>query len=259
MTKRFKVRASARYVSEAALAVSLAALAGTAFAAVPGYVTGGGGDYAVTDSSGNCWKTSGWSAENARDPCDAVPRAAAAAPAPIAEEAPKPVEPAPIAEAPAPVIEKVDLSTDVLFEFDSATLKDSGKKKLDEIAQTAQGADVDRVRIVGHADRIGSEQYNQELSERRAQSVKEYLAQSGADAQRVEAQGVGKSEPVTGSECDRMGPARKSNTKLVACLQPDRRVEIEVLGQREAAAGTETPSSAGASSQQQNSGSTSGR
>lgn len=258
MTKRFKVRASARYVSEAVLAVSLAALAGTAFAGVPGYVTGGGGDFAVTDSSGNCWKTSGWSTENARDPCDAVPRAAAAAPAPIAEEAPKPVEPAPIAVAPAPVIEKVDLSADVLFEFDSATLKDSGKQKLDEIAQTAQGADVDRVRIVGHADRIGSEQYNQELSERRAQSVKEYLAQSGAAADRVEAQGVGKSEPVTGSECDRMGPARKSNTKLVACLQPDRRVEIELLGQREAAAGS-APSSAGTSTQQQDSGSTSGR
>jgi OOP family OmpA-OmpF porin len=185
-----------------------------------------------------------------------VAHAATPAPAPVAEE-PKAVEPAPVAEAaPAPVIEKVDLSTDVLFAFDSATLKDAGKTKLDEIAQSAQGAEVDRVRIVGHADRIGSEQYNQELSQRRAESVKAYLAQNGASADRVDAEGVGKSAPVTGNECDRMGPARKANTKLVACLQPDRRVEIELLGQREAAGETSSGAGAGSSSP---SGSTSGR
>ena len=81
MTKRFKPGAAARYVTEAALAVSLAALTGAAFAAVPGYVTSGGGDYAVTDSSGNCWRSGGWTANDAREPCDAVPHAAAPAPA----------------------------------------------------------------------------------------------------------------------------------------------------------------------------------
>jgi len=252
MTKRFKVRASARYVSEALVAISLAALAGTA-SAVPGYVTTNG-EHAVVSGSGQCVRTGSWTPDQAREPCDAVAHAATPAPAPVAEE-PKAAEPAPVAEAaPAPVIEKVDLSTDVLFEFDSATLKDSGKKKLDEIAQSAQGADVDRVRIVGHADRIGSDQYNLDLSQRRAQSVKEYLAQSGAAADRVDAEGVGKSDPVTGDECDRMGPARKSNKKLVACLQPDRRVEIELLGQREASSDT-----SGAGTGSSSSSSTSGR
>jgi OOP family OmpA-OmpF porin len=99
------------------------------------------------------------------------------------------------------------------------------------------------VRIVGHADRIGSDKYNLDLSQRRAESVKDYLAQNGTGSDRVDAEGVGKSDPVTGSECEKMGPARKANRKLVACLQPDRRVEIELLGQREAAG--ETPSSTG--------------
>lgn len=242
MTKRFKVRASARCVSEALLAISLAALAGTAFA-VPGYVTGGGGDFAVVNSAGQCWKTGDWTPDKARDPCDPVPRAATPAPAPVAE-APKPPEPvaaAPLA-APAPVIEKVNLATDVLFPFDSATLLPGGKKKLDEIAETSQGAEVDRVVIVGHTDRIGSDDYNQQLSERRALAVKEYLAQKGAPEDRVEAEGRGKTDPVTGDQCERMGPARKSNSKLVACLQPDRRVEIEILGSRESSA-TGAPSS----------------
>jgi OOP family OmpA-OmpF porin len=240
MTKRFKVRASARYVSEAVLAVSLAALAGTA-AAVPGYVTTAG-DHAVVSSDGKCVRSGDWTPDKAASPCDAVAHAATPARAPVAE-AP---QPAPVAEAaPAPVIEKVDLSTDVLFEFDSATLKDSGRKKLEDVVQSAQGADVDRVRIVGHADRIGSDQYNLDLSQRRAQAVKEYLAQNGTGSDRVDTEGVGESNPVTGNECDRMGPARKSNRKLVACLQPDRRVEIELLGRREAAA--ETPSSTGTS------------
>jgi OOP family OmpA-OmpF porin len=141
------------------------------------------------------------------------------------------------------VIQKLTLSTDVLFQFGKAELAPSGVNKLDELASTAQGAEVDRVVIVGHADRIGSEQYNKELSERRAQAVKGYLAQKGASAQRVQAEGKGESAPVTGNECSKMGPERGSNKKLVACLQPDRRVEIEVLGHRQAAGGTQTPSS----------------
>lgn len=254
MTKRSKPGAAARYATGAALAASLAALTGAAFAAAPGYVTSGGGDYAVTDSSGNCWKTSGWTANDAREPCDAMARAATPAPATVAEEAPKPVEPAPVAMAEPTVIQKLNLSTDVLFEFDSAKLKEAGKRKLDELAQTAQGAEVSQVQIVGFADRIGSEKYNQQLSEKRAQAVKEYIAQAGASADRVQAEGRGKDSSITGDECDKMGPARKSNRKLVACLQPDRRVEIQVLGQRETA-GNETPSSAGTSTAPSGSGS----
>lgn len=251
MTKRFKKSASARYVTGAALAVSLAALAG-AVGAVPGYVTSTG-ESAVTNASGQCWRSGDWTQDKARDPCDAVPRAAAPAPAPVAEApkpepAPAPIAAAPVPPPPAPVIQKLTLSTDVLFEFGKAELRPSGQRKLDELASTAQGADVDRVVIVGNADRIGSDQYNQELSERRAQAVKTYIAQKGVAEQRVQAEGRGESQSVTGDQCKHMGPERKSNSKLVSCLQPDRRVEIEVLGSREVAATTGTPSSSGSSS-----------
>jgi OOP family OmpA-OmpF porin len=247
MKKQLKVWASARYVSGAALAVSLAGFAGAA-SAVPGYVTFGPNN-AVVNAAGQCWKTGDWTPDKAVSPCDPVAQAAAPAAA-VAVAAPAPVEPAPIAAAPLappPVIEKVAIATDVLFEFDSATLLPGGKKKLDEVADSAQGADVDRVVIVGHADRIGSEDYNQKLSEKRADAVRTYLSQKGADEQRIEAEGHGKAEPVTGNECDKLGAPRKSNSKLVACLQPDRRVEIEMLGSREVAGGSAAPSSAGAS------------
>lgn len=249
MTKRFKVRASAHYVSGAALSVSLLAFAGAAMA-VPGYVTQGPNN-AVVNASGQCWRTSDWTPDKAVSPCDPVPRAAETVP-PVAvvTPPPAPVAPAPIAAAPlapAPVIEKVDLATDVLFEFNSATLLPGGMKKLDEVANSAQGAAVDRVVVVGHADRIGSEEYNKELSQRRAQSVKDYIAQKGTDAQRIDAEGRGESEPVTGNECTKLGAPRKSNAKLVACLQPDRRVAIELLGSREVVGGSTAPASAGSS------------
>jgi OOP family OmpA-OmpF porin len=248
MKKRLKVSASARYVSGAALAVSLAGFAVAAMA-VPGYVTFGPNN-AVVNAAGQCWKTSDWTPDKAVAPCDPVPQAATAAAVVAVTPPPAPVEPAPVAAAPLappPVIEKVAINTDVLFEFDSATLLPGGMKKLDEVANNAQGTDVDKVVIVGHADRIGSEQYNQQLSEKRAEAVKTYLAQKGADEQRIESEGRGKAEPVTGNECDKLGAPRKKNSKLVACLQPDRRVDIELLGSRELAGGSTTPASAGAS------------
>ena len=265
MTKRLKKPTSARYMTGAALAVSLATLAGTA-GAVPGYVTDTG-EAAVTNATGLCWRTGEWTPDKAMSPCDAVPRAEAPAPVPVAEApkaepapapAPAPIAAAPVPPPPAPVIQKLTLSTDVLFPFGKAELAPSGQSKLDELANTAQGAEVDRIVIIGNADRIGSEEYNQELSERRAEAVKEYLAQKGVDQQRVQAEGRGESQPVTGNECKNMGPERKSNAKLVSCLQPDRRVEIEVLGSREVAGGTSgSPASSGASTPSGSTGSSS--
>jgi OOP family OmpA-OmpF porin len=207
------------------------------------YHTSGADSVPVTDASGNCWTTIDWTARNAANPCHAVATAQAAPPPPVVQKAP---EPAPIAaaplQAPAPVLQRITLNTDVLFEFNSANLRPGAHQKLDELAQTMQGAEVDRIVAVGHADRIASDDYNRDLSERRAAAVKEYLVQKGVDSQRVETQGRGESEPV--AQCGKMGPERASNRKLVACLQPDRRVEIEVLGHRQVAG--ETPAGAGA-------------
>jgi OOP family OmpA-OmpF porin len=217
-----------------------------------GYV-GSGAGVVATNPFGLCWRSGAeWSPDKAAAPCDAVPRASvppapiAKAPEPVAEPAPAPVV---AAIAPAPiVIEKITLSTDVLFGFNQAELTPSGQQRLDDLAKSAQGANVDRVVLIGHADRIGSEDYNRELSEQRAQAVADYLAQKGVDSSRLQVEGRGKSEPVTGNQCEKMGSANNKNAKLIACLQPDRRVDAELLGSRESTASTGAPSAAGATS-----------
>ena len=231
-------------VSQAAAAVVLALAAGAA-GAVPGYATDSGNGNVVS-GSGLCWRTGDWTPDKAAAPCDAVPRAAVPVP-PVVQEQKPAFAPLAAPAAPPTVIEKITLESDVLFEFDKADLRPEGQAKLDELARTAQGARVEQVVIVGHADRIASEKYNQDLSERRAEAVKRYLAARGVDESRVQAQGRGEKEPVTGSDCAKMGPERGSNRKLVQCLQPDRRVEVELLGQREVASGSGAAPSSGTS------------
>ncbi|HUQ76075.1 MAG TPA: OmpA family protein [Burkholderiales bacterium] len=222
----------------------------------PGYV-GSGAGVVATNPYGLCWRMgSDWTPDKAAAPCDGVPRASMAVPPPVAA-APAPApqaapEPAPlVAAVPAPtptpiVIEKVSLSTDVLFEFNKSELRANGQQKLDDLARSAQGANVERVRLIGHADRIGSEEYNKELSEKRAQAVADYLAQKGVDSSRLQVEGRGESDPVTGNQCDKLGKQSNKNPKLIACLQPDRRVDAELLGSRESTAGTGSPSATGA-------------
>lgn len=219
----------------------------------PGYV-GSGAGVVATNPYGLCWRMGAdWTPDKAAAPCDTVPRAAAA-PVPYVAEAPKPEPaPAPLAAAPAPaptVLEKITLNTDVLFEFNKAELRPSGQQKLDDLATKAKDANVDRIVLTGHADRIGSEQYNQELSEKRAQAVADYLQSKGIDNSKLQVAGKGESEPVTGSDCAKLGKDNNKNPKLIACLQPDRRVDAELLGSREQTASTpsSTPSAAGATS-----------
>lgn len=200
---------------------------------------------AVVDSSGHCVRTNSWTPDKAAEPCDTLPRASTP-PVPVAAApAPEPT-PAPLAQAapqtPAPpVLEKITLSTDVLFPFNKSELLPGGKEKLDDLAKSAQGAEVDKIVLAGYADRIGSEGYNRELSEKRAQSVAEYIASKGVDQSRIQVEGRGEEQSITGDQCKRMGPEKASNKKLVSCLQPDRRVEAELLGSREVASGTSSP------------------
>ena len=144
------------------------------------------------------------------------------------QPAPEPVRV--VAQPAAP--EKVTLSADLLFAFNSATLKDAGKEKLDELAARLRGTDVEEIRIVGHADRIGSDAYNQRISEQRASAVKEYLLKT-ASVQNIRTAGMGKAQPVTGDACKRV----QMRPRLIECLQPDRRVDIEIFGTRAASTG----------------------
>lgn len=124
------------------------------------------------------------------------------------------------------VIEKRTISTDTLFVFGKSTLRPGAHAKLDDLVRNHSGANVDTITVVGHADRIGSTESNQTLSEARAESVKAYLVHAGVPANRVLASGLGETQPVT-DEASCAGP---KSPKVIACLQPDRRVDIVVNG-----------------------------
>lgn len=153
-----------------------------------------------------------------------TPRPAPApAPAPVAEApapAPAPMTPPP---PPPPRFEKVSLSSTELFGFDSATLN-LPQPKLDEIAAALQAdTSITDVDITGYTDRLGSPKYNQKLSERRANSVREYLVSKGVDGGRLKAYGKGEQNPVV-TDCN-----QKKRAELIACLAPNRRVEVEQI------------------------------
>lgn len=154
-----------------------------------------------------------------------VPVAAAPIAAPV-RAAPTPAPaPAP-APTPAPPV-RITLSADSLFDFDSATIRPAGKVELDKLASDLRPLHYDFITVTGHTDRIGSEKYNHDLSLRRAEAVKRYLVSSaGIMAARINTRGVDGSDPVTtASQCANLGKAA-----LISCLQPDRRVEVEVVG-----------------------------
>lgn len=134
--------------------------------------------------------------------------------------------PEPVA-APAPVVHT--LSADALFAFDRSGVEDilpDGRREVAELAASLRGDDQVRISVVGHADRLGNADYNQRLSEQRAGTVRELLIQDGIPASSISASGRGSTRSVT--NCD----AGLGRDALIACLRPDRRVEIEVGGQR---------------------------
>ena len=107
-------------------------------------------------------------------------------------------------------------------------LKPEGKRALDTevIAKIKQITKLELVLVTGHTDRLGSQAYNQKLSERRAATVRDYLASQGIPKDKIETLGMGKTQPVPGVKCE-----QKNRKELIACLQPHRRVEVEVKGE----------------------------
>ena len=209
-----------------------------------GYLVNGPDFNVVTAVGGTvCVRTSDWTparaaAAKACQQCtpDLCPKPVAVAQAaPKVAPAPAPAKPAP-APKPAPekmLPQKINFSADALFDFDKAVLKPEGKSMLDELSRTLQGAKYEVIIATGHADRFGSVAYNQKLSERRANAVKDYLAAKDIPLNRISATGKGKSQPVTKpGECK--GP---KSPKVIACLQPDRRVDVEVTGTKDVPAG----------------------
>ncbi len=156
------------------------------------------------------------------------------APAPVVVEAPP--APAPVAviavpaPAPVPLPQRVSFSAESMFTFDRDEIRPEGKAKLDVFVRELQGTRFDTVTVEGHTDRLGTPAYNQDLSQRRADAVKNYLVSQGQlDPAKINTVAKGETMPVTQPE-DCKGVSETA--KLVACLQPDRRVEIEVNGTR---------------------------
>lgn len=197
-----------------------------------GYLTDQNGNIVTSPASGLCWRSGAWTPARAVARCDAdlvkKPEAAAAAKAAApAAEAPAPASK--VAQAPPkPAVKvaprKINFAAEALFDFNQSELKPEGKAMLDGLVTTLNGAVYEVILAIGHSDRLGSAQYNQTLSLKRAESVKQYLVAKGIAINRIYAQGKGKSQPVTKpSDCT------TSNRKaLIACLQADRRVEVEV-------------------------------
>lgn len=194
-----------------------------------------GNGITTSSNSGACVRSSDWTPARSVEPCDPVARQAAVpapAPAPQRTAAVAPSPPAAPVPAERPP-QKITFSADALFDFDRSALRPAGKSMLDRLAHDLRGASYDAVQVTGHTDRIGDSAYNRELSGRRAQAVKDYLVSRNVAADRINAAGMGETRPVT-----RAGDCPDSRSAgVIACLQPDRRVDIEVTATGVAGAG----------------------
>ena len=185
----------------------------------------------VRNNYGECWRTGYWTPAMAIAECDPnLVKTAEAAPEPMPAPAPAP---APIIAGPEqPAFQKITLQAETLFDFDKAIVKPDNTKELDDVAaKMKQYPQVELILVTGYTDKIGSDSYNQRLSQERAAAVKNYLVKQGVEANRIETQGKGEADSVVTCN-DVKGKANRHNKKLIACLQPNRRVIVEVKQQR---------------------------
>jgi OOP family OmpA-OmpF porin len=197
-----------------AIVVGLVAAAGSAAAeSKDGHWTDAA-DMVWKDGSGMCWKAGYWTPAMAIEECD-----------PDLMKKPMRAEPAP-APAPKPKAKTLTITSTQLFTFNSSALSNDAKARLDRdvLARLDEFATIQFINVYGHTDRIGSAQYNQKLSERRAEAVKTYLVSKGVRTNQIETYGYGKTLPV--KSC----PGKMSRKALIECLAPNRRVVVEAKG-----------------------------
>ncbi|MFM1859055.1 MAG: hypothetical protein RL133_555 [Pseudomonadota bacterium] len=182
----------------------------------------------VRDASGQCVRAGYFTAALASEDCDpqlikkpapppapkTVMAAPAAAPTPKASLPPGPQIP-----VVAPTPQALKLSADTLFDFDRSALKPQGEAALKAMTDQARGATIEQVRVEGHTDAVGTQQYNQKLSERRADAVKAFLVSQGISPAVIVTESFGEDKPIATNKT-REGRAQ------------NRRVEVELLGSR---------------------------
>lgn len=213
------------------ISTSTAVFAQTAtevFAKTPysAYVQDGHG-VIVRSGLGLCWRTGYWTPADSVLGCDGdlVPPVVSAIAPPIAQpSAPKSAEQI----VPPPPVRcdfAMTLESDQTFNFDSTNLSAAAKKRIDTEfrSRLATCSEIDGIVVSGYTDRLGSDAYNQKLSQKRAETVAGYLKNAGVTVP-IDKRGIGKAQAA--KVCDGI----KSHKKLIECLSPDRRVVIEVRG-----------------------------
>ena len=200
-------------------AAAMALGCGTAFADGTNPVATDSQGKPIRDSQGACVLSSGIvhpdcaAKKEAPQPAPSAPAAPAAPAAPSAPAAPAP------AARPAPVSVKqaIVIQADALFDFDKSVVRPDGKARIDEALGKLKGVDLEMVIATGHTDSIGTDAYNQKLSERRAAAVKDYLVSKGISSSKITTIGKGESQPV-------------ATNKTKEGRQKNRRVDIEFKG-----------------------------
>ncbi len=204
MTKQLKL---------SALIVALAASTAAMAHEKPGYTISEQTREVVRNSYGECWENTYLNkATNGLAECgDGVPA------------------------APQYTDETVSLSSNFLFGFDKYNLRPEAVATLDALAQRLSNANVQTVRVEGNTDFMGSDAYNQALSERRANTVANYLTSRGVSAEKMSAVGLGESQARMTAQCQeevaKLGKkvsAAKKRAALIACIEPDRRVDVKI-------------------------------
>ena len=215
---------SNKLILAATIALSATSFNAAAQGSNEGYWASGPGGTVWKNPFGMCWRAGYWTPAMANAECDPDLMPKAAPVAPPSKPAPPP-PPKPAAAPAKPAV--INITSTELFDFNKATLTNEAKAKLDSevIARLKQIRSIRYINVNGHTDRLGSAQYNQKLSEKRAEAVKAYLIAKGADASKIETLGFGKTLPV--KSC----PDQKDRKALIACLAPNRRVVVEVQGQ----------------------------
>lgn len=210
MTKQIKL---------SALIVALMASTGAMAHEVHGYTTSQGSGEVVRNNYGECWENTYLDkATNGLVECGDK---AAEAPAPqtVTER----------------VNETISLQSEFLFGFDKYNLRPEAITTLNDLSAKLSQSNLQSVRVEGNTDFMGSDKYNQALSERRANTVANYLVQQGVPADRVSAVGLGESQAKMTEQCQaevaKLGKKvskAKKRSALIACIEPDRRVDIQV-------------------------------
>jgi len=221
------------------LVTATGSVGATSFPEKDGYLIDERGRF-VWNGTGGCWRTGYWTPEMALAECDpGLARKEPPKETSRVTPAPSPSSPtSPAAEteskssatAEKPAVE-VYLSAATLFDFDEAEIKPEGRKILEEkiVAEMKAHPEVELLVVTGHTDFIGTEEYNQQLSERRAYAVGVYLAKQGVAAGRMQMVGKGESEPDMQANTRQACNGLRGN-RLIACLQPDRRVTVMSQG-----------------------------